>query len=105
MVKFGNIISATVSVSNTENADRTFDINAEVTANDGEVQAINKGEVRLKEDGNLIASFSMSDKRYMSVSFFRYGTEDSMTILKEVENFIENVRDADTVKLFHIDTE
>lgn len=94
-VTAGELISATVKYNNNDDANRAFNIEAEVSINNGTVTNFNSGVVRRKneENGANVATFGSWSDNQLNVDFQNLSTrEESLQILTAIYDFRTDVK-------------
>lgn len=87
------LISATNKVDNSNDAERVYDISANVTSTVATVNDINSGAVCEKGTGTPIANFNESAGGYSNISFNGQLTTDAKrAISNAVYGFIDDVK-------------
>lgn len=101
-IKFGNVVNATINVSNETDSKRKYDITAQAVANDGKINYINNGQVLV--DGRMIAHFNAAGINNLDIRFMDTSAYDSSEILATVTEFIESVKNSTTPTNVSIET-
>lgn len=92
-----DLLSATVKYSNNEDANRTYDISANVNIRNGKVSSFDSGEVR-KESSvtasgvEAVSTFSSYSDKSLNLSFTNVDADESKTILDAIHDFMANVK-------------
>lgn len=94
-----NLISATVKYSNKDDANRVYDISANVRIDNGTVRSFESGDVRKMEsdtdnaDGMPnMANFSSYGTKALSLNYENVDEEDAKAILSAVYAFMTDVK-------------
>lgn len=91
-VKFGMIVSATVKVTNETDADRQFDINADVAVNGNSADGFNSGRVRKTDGTDAVATFDAWGDSNLNVNYSTADEEECVGALRAIKAFIADVR-------------
>lgn len=88
-IKFGDIISAAVKVSNEPDEDRTYDIQATARVSGGALEAVEGGTV--SKDGQQLADFGSYTPGQLSINFQPSG-ESMDAVYDAVGQFMDQVK-------------
>lgn len=99
-VTAGDVVSATVKYTNKDNADRKFDISADVNISNGKVTNFNNGELRKKDSSEFSnANFNSSgDNAYFNYNCNNLSEEESKEAFVAIYDFISDVNRSVTTK-------
>lgn len=99
MIKFNTIKAATIAATNENDADRVYNISADVETNNGKAVNVQSGMVtRLGEempenDENVLATFSGWNEKHLNVSLKNAADEEQETVFSAVRIFVKELRD------------
>lgn len=92
-VTFRKVVFATLRADNKDNADRTYDISADINVVGGEVDNIQNGVAVSRDDSGAVCEFSANNTPNLRTSFSNMGDIAQQTAaLGAVSAFIEDVR-------------
>lgn len=92
-LKVESLVSAEIRVSNADNTSRTYDINAVVRVDSGNVTNVSQGRISAKnseQNANVFATFDSWSEESLNIQFQLKA--DRQTLLSEVEAFIDKCR-------------
>lgn len=92
-VVFGETISHTLSATNGGDAERSFDLSAEVSFRGDKMEALNNGQVRRKGDSNTIGSFSAYGNG-LSINLNECKSGEMAALATDVEGFVYSLKSA-----------
>lgn len=88
-VTFRKVVFATLRADNKDNADRTYDISADINVVGGEVDNIQNGVAMSRDDSGAVCEFSANNTPNLRTSFSNMDNiEDQAEALRAVADFI-----------------
>lgn len=93
MIKFKTIKAATIAASNEYDAERVYDISAEVETNSGKAVNVQRGKVCRLGEENAIATFSGWNEKQLNVSLEDATDEEQEELFSAVRIFVKELRE------------
>ena len=91
-IVYKQLKNAKVHADNSGEADRVYDISADVQLNESGVEYIEVGSVSLKNNDVTLSSFNTYGINSLNVMFTSVDPEDMCTILTAINSFIADVK-------------
>ncbi len=92
-VNFESLVNATVKATNNSDPARIYDIEADVTMRDSQLESVNSGQVYTKGTKEQVASFSKYMGGGLNLNFMNETSEsDQCSILTAINSFINDTR-------------
>lgn len=93
MIKFNAIKAATLVANNESDAERVYNIYAEVEAKNGKATNVQNGAVKVLEGECNLATFSGWNENQLNVTMDGVPEEEKDAVFKAVRIFVKELRD------------